>query len=164
MNHRTRQHDTSQLAQGLPLGLRYCEVSSKCCGVLRRLPILTHQPSYQIEGAAHEDGRGDSIWDNFCKIPGKIADGSSGEVACDSYHVYKADVALLKSLGAKAYRFSVSWSRVIPLGGRDDPVNDKGLQYYVDLVDELLANGIQPMVTLFHWDLPQGLHDRYGVC
>jgi len=118
--------------------------------------------SYQIEGAAHEDGRGDSIWDKFCKIPGKIADGSSGEVACDSYHVYKADVALLKSLGAKAYRFSVSWSRVIPLGGRDDPVNDKGLQYYVDLVDELLANGIQPMVTLFHWDLPQGLHDRYG--
>lgn len=68
----------------------------------------------------------------------------------------------MKSLGAKAYRFSVSWSRVIPLGGRDDPVNDKGLRYYVDLVDELLANGIQPMVTLFHWDLPQGLHDRYG--
>lgn len=68
----------------------------------------------------------------------------------------------MKSLGAKAYRFSISWSRVIPLGGRDDPVNDKGLQYYVDLVDELLANGIQPMVTLFHWDLPQGLHDRYG--
>ena len=68
----------------------------------------------------------------------------------------------MKSLGAKAYRFSVSWSRVIPLGGRNDPVNDKGLQYYVDLVDELLANDIQPMVTLFHWDLPQGLHDRYG--
>ncbi|KAM0706465.1 hypothetical protein Q7P35_005792 [Cladosporium inversicolor] len=118
--------------------------------------------SYQIEGAAKEDGRGESIWDTFCRIPGKIADGSSGDVACDSYHVYKEDVALLKSLGAKAYRFSVSWSRVIPLGGRDDPVNDKGLQYYVDLVDELLANGIQPMVTLFHWDLPQGLHDRYG--
>lgn len=124
-------------------------------------PDLTSR-SYQIEGAAHEDGRGDSIWDTFCKIPGKIADGSSGEVACDSYHVYKADVALLKSLGAKAYRFSISWSRVIPLGGRNDPVNDKGLQYYVDLVDELLANDIQPMVTLFHWDLPQGLHDRYG--
>jgi beta-glucosidase len=94
---------------------------------------LTHK-SYQIEGAVQEDGRG----------------------------VYKDDVALLKSLGAKAYRFSVSWSRVIPLGGRDDPVNEKGLQYYVDLVDELLANGIQPMVTLFHWDLPQGIHDRYG--
>lgn len=94
--------------------------------------------SYQIEGAAHEDGRGDSIWDTFCRIPGKIADGSSGDVACDSYHVYKADVALLKSLGAKAYRFSVSWSRVIPLGGRNDPVNEKGLQYYVDLVDELM--------------------------
>ncbi|KAK3713368.1 hypothetical protein LTR37_008560 [Vermiconidia calcicola] len=118
--------------------------------------------SYQIEGAPHEDGRADSIWDTFCRIPGKIADGSSGDVACDSYHRYKEDVALLKSIGAKAYRFSISWSRVIPLGGRDDPVNEKGLQYYVDLVDELHANGIEPLITLFHWDLPQTLHDRYG--
>jgi len=118
--------------------------------------------SYQIEGAVTADGRGDSIWDTFCRIPGKIADGSSGEVACDSYHRYKDDVALLKSLGAKAYRFSIAWSRVIPIGGRDDPVNEKGLQYYIDLVDELHANGIEPMITLFHWDLPQGLHDRYG--
>ncbi|KAK5730686.1 hypothetical protein LTR15_000623 [Elasticomyces elasticus] len=118
--------------------------------------------SYQIEGAPHEDGRADSIWDTFCRIPGKIADGSSGDVACDSYHRYKEDVALLKQLGAKAYRFSVSWSRVIPLGGRDDPVNEPGLQYYVNLVDELHANGIVPMVTIFHWDLPQALHDRYG--
>ncbi|KAK3071002.1 hypothetical protein LTR53_009450 [Teratosphaeriaceae sp. CCFEE 6253] len=118
--------------------------------------------SYQIEGAPHEDGRADSIWDTFCRIPGKIADGSSGDVACDSYHRYKEDVALLKELGAKAYRFSISWSRVIPLGGRDDPINQAGLQYYLNLVDELLAAGIVPMVTLFHWDLPQGLHDRYG--
>jgi len=118
--------------------------------------------SYQIEGAPHEDDRGDSIWDTFCRIPGKIADGSSGDVACDSYHRYREDVALLKSLGAKAYRFSISWSRVIPLGGRNDPVNEKGLQYYVDLVDELHANEIVPMVTLFHWDLPQTLYDRYG--
>ncbi|GAB7366168.1 hypothetical protein MBLNU230_g7730t1 [Neophaeotheca triangularis] len=118
--------------------------------------------SYQIEGGVRDDGRKDSIWDTFCRIPGKIADGTSGEVACDSYHRYKEDVALLKRLGARAYRFSISWSRVIPLGGRDDPVNERGLQYYIDLVDELLANGIVPMVTLFHWDLPQGLHDRYG--
>ena len=83
-------------------------------------------------------------------------------MACDSYHRYKEDVALLKELGAKAYRFSISWSRVIPLGGRKDPVNEKGLQYYAALVDELLANGIEPMITLFHWDLPQALHDRYG--
>jgi len=97
----------------------------------------------------------------FCRIPGKIADGSSGDVACDSYHRYKEDVALLKSLGAKAYRFSISWSRVIPLGGRNDPVKEKGLQYYIDLVDECIANDIEPMITLFHWDLPQTLDERY---
>ncbi|KAK0278807.1 hypothetical protein LTR35_009072 [Friedmanniomyces endolithicus] len=118
--------------------------------------------SYQIEGAPHEGGRADSIWDTFCRIPGKIADGTNGDVACDSYHRYKEDVALLKQLGAMAYRFSVSWSRVIPLGGRKDPVNKAGLQYYLDLIDELHANGIIPMVTIFHWDLPQALYDRYG--
>ncbi|KAF2721323.1 glycoside hydrolase family 1 protein [Polychaeton citri CBS 116435] len=118
--------------------------------------------SYQIEGAAAEDGRGPSIWDSFCQIPGKIADGSSGAVACDSYHRFRDDVALMKRLGAQAYRFSVSWSRVIPLGGRGDPVNQKGLQFYIDLIDELRANEIEPLVTLYHWDLPQALYDRYG--
>jgi len=118
--------------------------------------------SYQIEGAPHEDGRADSIWDVFCRKPGKIADGTNGDVACDSYHRYKEDVALLKQLGAKAYRFSISWSRVIPLGGRNDPVNEAGIQYYMNLIDELHANGIVPMVTLFHWDLPNELHERYG--
>lgn len=83
-------------------------------------------------------------------------------MACDSYHQYKQDVKLLKDMGARAYRFSISWSRVIPLGGRKDPVNQKGLQYYIDLVDELLANGIEPMVTLFHWDLPEALDQKYG--
>jgi len=116
--------------------------------------------SYQIEGAPHEDGRQDSIWDTFCRIPGKIAGGENGDVACDSYHKYKDDVALLKSLGAKAYRFSLSWSRIIPLGGRKDPVNQKGLQYYLNLIDELHANNIVPLVTLFHWDLPDNLHKR----
>lgn len=118
--------------------------------------------SSQIEGGVKEGGREDSIWDTFCRKPGKIADKSDGSIACDSYHRYKEDVALLKQLGAKVYRFSISWSRVIPLGGRNDPINPQGLQYYEDLVDELLANGIVPMVTIFHWDLPQGLYDRYG--
>ncbi|KAF7160470.1 hypothetical protein CNMCM5623_006069 [Aspergillus felis] len=118
--------------------------------------------SYQIEGAVDEDGRGPSIWDTFCKIPGKIAGGASGEVACDSYHRTHEDIALLKECGAKAYRFSISWSRVIPLGGRNDPVNEKGLQHYVKFVDDLLAAGITPLVTLFHWDLPDALDKRYG--
>lgn len=117
--------------------------------------------SYQIEGGVEQDGRGPSIWDTFCKIPGKIADGSSGDVACDSYNRWADDIALLKSLGAKAYRFSISWSRVIPKGGRDDPINQAGLDYYVKLVDGLLEAGITPFVTLFHWDVPDELEKRY---
>lgn len=118
--------------------------------------------SYQIEGSTEADGRGPSIWDTFCAIPGKIADGSSGAVACDSYRRWREDVALLKELGARTYRFSISWSRVIPLGGRHDPVNPAGLQYYVQLVDALLEAGIRPFITLFHWDLPEALEQRYG--
>lgn len=117
---------------------------------------------YQIEGGATADGRGPSIWDTFCQIPGKIADGSSGDVACDSYHRTPQDIELLKKTGAKAYRFSISWSRVIPLGGRTDPVNQAGLNYYVKFADDLLAAGIVPFVTLFHWDLPDELEKRYG--
>ncbi|KZT70480.1 glycoside hydrolase family 1 protein [Daedalea quercina L-15889] len=118
--------------------------------------------SYQIEGSAFEGGRGPSIWDTFCKLPGKIRDGSNGDVATDSYRFWKVDVALLKSYNVKAYRFSISWSRLIPLGGRDDPVNPEGIAFYRTLAEELLRNGITPYVTLYHWDLPQGLHDRYG--
>ncbi|GCB24274.1 beta-glucosidase 1B [Aspergillus awamori] len=118
--------------------------------------------SYQIEGAVTEDGRGPSIWDTFCKIPGKIAGGANGDVACDSYHRTAEDIALLKECGAQAYRFSISWSRIIPLGGRNDPINDKGVQHYVKFVDDLLAAGITPLVTLFHWDLPDALDKRYG--
>ncbi|KAJ0415346.1 glycoside hydrolase [Aspergillus carlsbadensis] len=118
--------------------------------------------AYQIEGAATQDGRAPSIWDTFCDIPGKIIDDSSGAVACDSYNRWEEDIALLKSLGAKAYRFSVSWSRVIPLGGRNDPINQRGLDFYVRFVDALLDAGITPFITLFHWDLPQALETRYG--
>ncbi|OJD24371.1 hypothetical protein ACJ73_04267 [Blastomyces percursus] len=118
--------------------------------------------SYQIEGAIEADGRGPSIWDTFCNIPGKIADGSSGETACDSYNRTSEDIALLRSCRAAAYRFSLSWSRIIPLGSRNDPVNEEGLQHYVKFVDDLIAAGITPMVTLLHWDLPDELHKRYG--
>ncbi|EHL01159.1 putative Beta-glucosidase 1A [Glarea lozoyensis 74030] len=124
--------------------------------------FATASHSYQIEGAPEEDGRGPSIWDKFCKIPGKIAGASSGDVACDTYHRTGEDIALLKETGAKAYRFSISWSRVIPLGGRNDPINQAGLDFYVKFVDDLLAEGIIPMVTLFHWDLPNELDERYG--
>jgi beta-glucosidase len=118
--------------------------------------------SYQIEGAPEADGRGPSIWDEFCAIPGKIADGSDGKVACDSYNRTAEDIALMKKLGAHCYRFSLSWSRIIPLGGRDDPVNQAGLDHYVKFVDDLLAAGIEPFITLYHWDLPNELHKRYG--
>ncbi|KAK5558312.1 hypothetical protein LTR46_003561 [Exophiala xenobiotica] len=118
--------------------------------------------AYQIEGGATADGRGPSIWDTFCKTPGKIADGSSGDVACDSYHRTAQDIELLKKTGAQAYRFSISWSRVIPKGGRNDPVNQAGIDFYVKLADDLLAAGITPFVTLLHWDLPDELYKRYG--
>ncbi|KAI9343467.1 family 1 glycosyl hydrolase [Zopfochytrium polystomum] len=118
--------------------------------------------SYQIEGAIEQDGRGPSIWDTFCAKPGKIADGSSGVEACDSYNRTAEDIALLKSYGANTYRFSICWSRIIPLGGRNDPVNQAGIDHYVKFVDDLLEAGITPFITLFHWDLPDGLDKRYG--
>jgi beta-glucosidase len=120
----------------------------------------TATSSYQIEGAVNEDGRGPSIWDTFTKKPGTIEDGSSGDVACDHYHRYKADVRLIAELGCKAYRFSIAWPRVFPDG--DGAPNPKGLDFYHRLVDELLANGIEPYATLYHWDLPQALQDRFG--
>ncbi|KAF8179838.1 beta-glucosidase [Pholiota molesta] len=118
--------------------------------------------SFQIEGSTDVDGRGKSIWDDFAKIPGKTLDGRDGDVATDSYRLWKEDVALLAEYGVKSYRFSLSWSRIIPLGGRNDPVNPKGIEFYNKFIDALLENGITPFVTLYHWDLPQALHDRYN--
>ncbi|KAH8829764.1 intracellular family 1 beta glucosidase [Flagelloscypha sp. PMI_526] len=118
--------------------------------------------NYQIEGSTNVGGRGPSIWDTFCSIPGKIADGSSGDVASDSYARWREDIALLKSYGVNSYRFSLAWSRIIPLGGRKDPVNDEGVSYYRTFLEELVKNGITPCVTLCHFDLPQMLHERYG--
>jgi len=120
----------------------------------------TATSSYQVEGAVNEDGRGASIWDTFTHQAGKIDDGSNGDVACDHYHRYKDDVRLIRDLGCRAYRFSIAWSRLFPDGA--GAANPKGLDFYNRLVDELLANGIEPYATLYHWDLPQALQDRFG--
>ena len=116
--------------------------------------------SYQIEGAVTQDGRGESIWDRFSHTPGKIANGDTGDVACDHYHRVTEDIAVMRELGLKAYRFSVAWPRILPLGTGD--ANTAGLDFYDRLVDELLAAGITPFATLYHWDLPQALQDRGG--
>lgn len=116
--------------------------------------------AYQVEGSPLADGAGASIWHRFSHTPGRIANGDTGDVACDHYHRYKDDVALMRTLGLGAYRFSISWSRILPEGtGR---VNERGLDFYRRLVDELLAANIQPLVTLYHWDLPAALDDRGG--
>ncbi|KAK6067910.1 beta-glucosidase [Seiridium cupressi] len=116
----------------------------------------------QIEGAWNKDGKGLSIWDTFGHAPGKVKDGSNADDATRSYDFYKQDVARMKDYGVTGYRFSLSWSRIIPLGGKDDPVNEQGIEFYSKLVDELISNGITPFLTLFHWDTPQALEDRYG--
>ncbi|GAA1920406.1 GH1 family beta-glucosidase [Microbacterium aoyamense] len=115
--------------------------------------------AFQIEGAAFEDGRRASIWDAFSRVPGAVINGDNGDVACDHYHLYRDDVALMKRMGLQTYRFSTSWSRVRPDGGA---VNAKGLDFYERLVDELLDAGILPWLTLYHWDLPQALQDQGG--
>ncbi|MEV1172238.1 GH1 family beta-glucosidase [Nonomuraea sp. NPDC049784] len=120
----------------------------------------TATAAYQIEGAVEEDGRGVSIWDTFAHEPGRIRDGHTGDVACDHYHRWREDIELMSGLGVNAYRFSIAWPRVQPQG--DGPVNAQGLDFYERLVDALLERGIQPVPTLFHWDLPQALQDRGG--
>jgi beta-glucosidase len=116
--------------------------------------------AYQIEGAVSADGRGPSVWDTFSHTPGKVRGGDTGDIACDSYHRYPEDIALLASLGLSSYRFSLSWPRIQP-GGRG-PANQRGLDYYRALLDELGEHGITPTATLYHWDLPQELQDEGG--
>ena len=116
--------------------------------------------AYQIEGGWDEDGKGMNIWDTFTSIPGNIDDGSDGKIACDSYHKYKEDVQLIKSMGLTSYRFSIAWTRIMPNGTL--PINQAGINYYNDLITELLANGIEPVATLYHWDIPQAHQDLGG--
>ncbi len=116
--------------------------------------------AYQIEGAAMADGRGTSVWDTFSHAPGNVRGGDTGDIACDAYHRFREDVALMASLGLNAYRFSVSWPRVQP--GGSGPANQKGLDYYRQLLDELAEHGIAGALTLYHWDLPQELQDEGG--
>jgi beta-glucosidase len=116
--------------------------------------------AFQIEGATREDGRGPSVWDTFSDQPGAIANSDKPDVACDHYHRYLEDVAVMRRLGLRAYRFSVSWPRILPSG--TGPINEKGLSFYSRLVDELLRARITPFLTLFHWDLPLALHERGG--
>ncbi len=120
----------------------------------------TATAAYQIEGAVREDGRGESVWDRFCKKRGKIDNNENGNVACDHYHKYPEDVAIMKTIGLNAYRLSISWSRILPNG--TGKVNQAGIDFYSNLIDELIALGITPYVTLFHWDMPQTLDDKYG--
>ncbi|MEP7291363.1 MAG: GH1 family beta-glucosidase [Chloroflexota bacterium] len=120
----------------------------------------TATASYQIEGAFDEDGRLPSIWDTFSRTPGCVTNGDTGDVACDHYHRYREDAALIADLGVQAYRFSIAWPRVIPQGTGE--VNQAGLDFYSRLVDELLERGVTPHLTLYHWDLPQALQDRGG--
>ncbi|WP_420117940.1 glycoside hydrolase family 1 protein, partial [Micromonospora sp.] len=138
-------------------------------GVLDQGPELTFPPgflwgaataAYQIEGAAAEGGRTPSIWDTFSHTEGRVVSGHTGDVACDHYHRMPDDVRLMAELGLKSYRFSVSWPRVQP--GGTGGANQEGLDFYRRLVDELLANGIEPWLTLYHWDLPQELEDAGG--
>ncbi len=114
--------------------------------------------AYQVEGAWDADAKGPSVWDDLCRLPGGIVTGDTGDVACDHYHRFREDVALMRAMGLKAYRFSISWPRVLPLG--EGAVNERGLGFYSDLVDELLRAGIEPWVTLFHWDYPLALHRK----
>ncbi|MBY6274356.1 MAG: aryl-phospho-beta-D-glucosidase, partial [Bacillaceae bacterium] len=116
--------------------------------------------AYQVEGAWNEDGKGLSIWDKFVRIPGKTFKGTTGDVAVDHYHRYKEDIALMAEMGLKAYRFSVAWTRIFPNGHGE--VNQKGLDFYNRLIDELLKHNIEPILTIYHWDLPQAFQDEYG--
>ena len=123
-------------------------------------PLGVASSAFQIEGAATADGKGPSIWDTFSHTPGKVLNNDTGDVACDFYRRYEADIALMKSLGVTAFRFSLAWARILP-AGRGAP-NPAGLAFYHAVLDALAAAGIEPHVSLYHWDLPQALEDEYG--
>jgi beta-glucosidase len=173
----------SGLAAALPAGLLTgCSSSSKAAGTPNSAAIApsrawqfdasseiafpknffwgTATASYQIEGAWNEDGKGESIWDHFTHTPGKIKNGDTGDIACDSYHRWREDIALMRAMNLNSYRFSISWPRIQPNGS--GPANSKGIDYYSRLVDALLEARIRPLVTLYHWDLPQALEDAGG--
>jgi beta-glucosidase len=116
--------------------------------------------AYQIEGAWNEDGKGESIWDRFAHTPGRINNGDTGDVACDHYHRYREDVALMRALNLNSYRFSLAWTRIQPSGS--GPPNPRGIDFYSRLIDELLTANIRPVPTIYHWDLPQALEDAGG--
>ncbi|MED6143243.1 hypothetical protein PIB30_004329 [Stylosanthes scabra] len=119
--------------------------------------------AYQVEGAADEGGKGPSNWDNYThSYPGRIKDGSNGDVSVDGYHRYKEDIKLIKDMNMDSYRFSISWPRILPKGRVSGGVNKEGIKYYNDLIDELKAKGLKPFVTIFHWDVPQALEEEYG--
>ncbi|OQR89110.1 glycoside hydrolase, partial [Thraustotheca clavata] len=120
----------------------------------------TATASYQIEGASNEGGRGMSIWDAFSKTPGKVHNGDTGDKAVDHYHLYKEDVKLMADMGLKYYRFSIAWPRLLPTGFTDH-INEEGITFYNNLIDELLLHGITPIVTLYHWDLPLALQTEF---
>src|SRR5256885_6791312 len=120
----------------------------------------TATAAYQIEGAWNEDGKGESIWDRFAHTPGKIKNGENGDIACDSYHRWREDIALMQAMDLNSYRFSISWPRIQPSGS--GAANPKGIDYYSQLVDALLKAQLRPLVTLYHWDLPQALEDAGG--
>jgi len=157
--HRTFQHRHRHVSGGViatrPIGAPMTEYAFPDGFVWG-----TATASYQIEGAVAEDGRGESIWDRFSHTPGMVENGDTGDSACDHYHLWRKDIALMEELNVGAYRFSIAWPRIMPDG--DGSVNPAGLDWYDRLVDDLLAAGIDPYVTLFHWDLPQALEDKGG--
>jgi beta-glucosidase len=175
MNRRRFLHDAALTAAASAAGARLPGLSGQvhAAGVVNKAAATGKSAAFpprflfgaasscvQIEGAATEDGKGESIWDRYCRQPGAISDGSNPSVACDSYHRWPQDVALLKAMGLQSYRMSIAWTRILPSG--KGAVNQKGLDHYSKIIDALRAVGVKPLLTCFHWDLPQALSEAGG--